>query len=101
MFSGPDEHEIFAKRNVKHTSFGNLLILSIKKTRIELFRDEIIKREGDLLGALQLHQPTIFMIQPDLVQQVLSKNFTSFTNRRVNFPFSKNPGCNFLTIFFR
>ena len=45
---------------------------------------EMIEKEGKVFGCNLLNSFTIFIAEPELIGLVLSKDFTSFPNRRVS-----------------
>lgn len=62
----------------------NSVLSVMLKERTELTRHEILKREGvKAFGFYLFNVPTILVADPDIAGQVLSKEFTNFTNRRV------------------
>ncbi len=63
----------------------NPLLATFLKKRMELEKDELIKKEGKVWGFTMLNSYTILVADPELVQQVLSNQFTNFLNRRVTF----------------
>ena len=73
----------YAARGLKYVQMGNMFVDIVLKRRIELKKDAAIKREGMLFGFNMLGRNTVLMAEPELIQQVVSKEFTNFTNRRV------------------
>lgn len=61
----------------------NPLLGIFLKERMELAKDELIKKEGKVWGFIMMNSYTILVADPDIVQQVLSNQFTNFINRRV------------------
>lgn len=78
----------FAKQNVRYIAQPNAFFQTLKKERLEVARHEIIKKEGKIFGFNFLGSTTIVAAEPEIAQLVLSKEFTSFTNRRVSFQLS-------------
>lgn len=74
-----------AIRNVKLVNFPNILKIMITKQRFELIKNDVIKKEGKVLGCQMLGKFTIVIADPELVGLVLSKEFSSFPDRRVSF----------------
>ena len=74
----------FKERNLKYVNLGNMFFDIIMKRRIELKKDNVIKKEGKVFGFNMLGKPTILLAEPELIQTVLSKEFTNFINRRVS-----------------
>ena len=73
------------RRGLKGVSMRNPLLATFLKKRMELEKDELIKKEGKVWGFTMLNGYTILVADPELVQQVLSNQFTNFLNRRVTF----------------
>ena len=78
-------HQAFAKRGLKYVSLGNLFVDVILKRQTWLKKDAAIKKEGKLFGFRMLGKYTVLLAEPELIQTVVSKEFTNFTNRRVSF----------------
>lgn len=72
----------FARRRVPYLPQPNAFLQSIKKERLEVKRDELIKANGKLFGFNFLNRRTVLCAEPDIAQLVMSKEFTSFPNRR-------------------
>ena len=75
----------FARRNLKHVKMGNMIRAVMSKEKLEVTKHETIKKEGPVWGFSMMGKYTIMVADPELVQQVLSNQFTNFTNRRVRF----------------
>jgi len=76
--------QAFAQRNLKYVNLGNLFVDIVLRRRVELKKDALIKGEGKLWGFSMLGRYTVLVAEPELIQQVMSKEFTNFTNRRVS-----------------
>ncbi|KAJ6223260.1 hypothetical protein RDWZM_001805 [Blomia tropicalis] len=74
--------EEFKQRNLKYVSFGNMFTIFLKKERIELVKDAAVRREGPAFGFKMLGLNTIMLTDADIIQTILHKDFTNFTNRR-------------------
>ena len=76
----------FAKRNVPYKHTNGFLWAWLRSERIEWSNDAIIRNEGlKNFGFNMLFKPTILVSDPEIIQLVLSKEFTHFVNRRVCF----------------
>lgn len=73
----------FARRNLKHVKMGNMIRAVMSKEKLEVTKHETIKKEGPVWGFSMMGKYTIMVADPELVQQVLSNQFTNYTNRRV------------------
>lgn len=49
-----------------------------------LIEQEAIKKHGPIFGTTIFGTKTIYVAEPSLIQLIMSKEFTSFTNRRVS-----------------
>lgn len=75
----------FKIRGVRYIPQTNTIISLMRKERTELTKHEIINREKvKTFGFNLLNTYTILVADPDIAGQVLSKNFTTFINRRVS-----------------
>ena len=74
----------FAKRNLKYVKISNLFKSILTKERIELLKTEAIKREGSVFGFNMLNKYTVMLTEPEIIQTILNKEFTNFTNKRVS-----------------
>lgn len=73
----------FKIRGVRYIPQTNTIISLMRKERTELTKHEIINREKvKTFGFNLLNTYTILVADPDIAGQVLSKNFTTFINRR-------------------
>ena len=80
--------KLFARRKVKFVPQENLFVAILKKIRLELKRHDDLQKHGNVFGHVLMGAPTIVVSDPELIELVLSKNFTSFVNRRVSFSYS-------------
>lgn len=75
-------------RNIPYVNLGNLFLIFARGQRFERLQFEAIGKSGSkVLGTSLLGNFTILLAEPELISQVLSKEFTSFPNRR-DFPIS-------------
>ena len=74
----------FAKRNIKYIPQGNAFLQTIRKERQEEPKHKLIQKEGKVFGFNFLNAYTICVAEPEIAQSVFSKEFTSFSNRRVS-----------------
>ncbi|KAJ6222391.1 hypothetical protein RDWZM_000936 [Blomia tropicalis] len=72
----------FKQRNIQYISLGNMFIDILLRRRIEIKKDELIKKFGTIFGFYMVGKPTILVAEPELIQQVVAKDFTTFNNRR-------------------
>lgn len=79
----------FAKRNVKFVKVINLFYAWLFKTKVELVKDEVIRKEGNVFGFNMLGTPTILIADLEIIQLVMNKEFTNFINRRVSAVFEE------------
>lgn len=70
-------------RNVIYRPLPNLFFETLKKSRFEILTYKNILEHGKVFGADLLSNKNIVIAEPELLQIVLSKQFTNFTNRRV------------------
>lgn len=75
----------FRDRNIQFVDFPNLISQSFSKKHFEQEEYDRVKKYGKIFATKIFGQPTIFVADPELIQLILSKDFTSFTNRRVSF----------------
>ena len=74
-----------ATRNVRYIRQSNPLWTVFRKERTEVTNYETLKRERTkVFGFSLFNSYTILCSDPDIAGTVLSKEFTSFTNRRVS-----------------
>lgn len=74
----------FKQRNIKYAPLPNLFWTIIRGENFTLQIDEHLRKHNlDTLGLNMLFQYSILISNPDLIQTVLVKQFTNFTNRRV------------------
>lgn len=73
----------YERRNLKFVKVANLFFATLTKRRVEIAKDEAIKREGKVFGFNMLGAYTVLIAVPELIQEILHKDFTNFTNRRV------------------
>lgn len=73
-----------ALRNVVYAKQPGLVQALFKRDRAELKRDEEIRKYGKVFGFYLLGSYNISIAEPELIQLVMSKEFTNFTNRRVS-----------------
>lgn len=73
----------FQKRNVKYVKVANLFYAMISNVRVELVKENLIQREGNVFGFNMLGKRTILVAEPEIIQLVLSKEFANFVNHRV------------------
>ncbi len=57
----------------------------LRKRPIEKVEFDLVKKYGKLFGVNLFGKPTIFCTEPELISLFLSKEFTTFPNRRVCF----------------
>lgn len=74
----------FAKRNLKHVKMGNLITSTMSNEKLEITKHQLILKEGPVWGFSMMGKYTAMVADAELVQQVLSNQFTNFTNRRVS-----------------
>ncbi|KAI2811727.1 Thromboxane-A synthase [Blomia tropicalis] len=74
--------QYFKQRNIQYISLGNMFIDILLRRRIEIKKDELIKKFGTIFGFYMVGKPTILVAEPELIQQVVAKDFTTFNNRR-------------------
>ena len=79
----------FKEYNLKYVSIPNLVWVQLKGQRLEKIELQKIKENGTVFGASIFMTPAFVVAEPELIQIILSKEFTNFTDRRVsNFCFS-------------
>jgi hypothetical protein len=57
----------------------------LRKRPLEKVEFDLVKKYGKLFGVKLFGKPTIFCTEPELISLFLSKEFTTFPNRRVCF----------------
>ena len=77
----------FTSQQIKYVKTPNILIQAYKGLRAELYEYEQVKKWGKVFGTRFLGSPTIFLCEPELIQLIMSKEFTNFTNRRASINF--------------
>lgn len=75
--------EQLRQRNVQYHPHQTLFSLLINRKRFELLNDEGVQRFGPVFGFKSLGSITIMIAEPELIQLILSKQFSHFTDRRV------------------
>ena len=78
-----DRREI-ESRNVKYVPQPNLMMTILRKVPLHLLTEEVIRTHGSVYGYSMLGTYNVMIGEPELIQTVLSKEFTNFTNRRVS-----------------
>ena len=74
----------FRKRNIQYVDFPGFISLMFNSKHFEKVEYEYVQKYGKVFATKMFGSDTIFVTEPELIQQVLSKEFTSFTNRRVS-----------------
>ena len=74
----------YVQQNIAYANMPNFFISMIKKKRQDLIEHELVLKNGKVFGVNLMSFKTIYIAEPELIQLVLSKEFTSFTNRRVS-----------------
>lgn len=73
-----------ARRNVLYAPLPNLFWAVVRGQDVNQMIDQHVRKHNlDPLGMNMIFQYTIIVSEPELVQTVLVKQFTNFTNRRV------------------
>lgn len=71
------------KRNLQYYGMHNTFVYLFINKKVYEEELEYIKKFGTYFGFNLLNNFTVMLSEPDLIQQVLSKDFTTFTDRRV------------------
>lgn len=74
-----------ASQNISFVSIPNFFLQAFWGKRQDVFEQELVQKHGKVFGVNFMSSKTIFIAEPELAQLVLSKEFTSFINRRVRF----------------
>ena len=74
----------FASQQIQYVVTPNFLVQVAKEVRTELYEHDQVQKYGKVYGTVLLSSPTIFLCEPELIQLIMSKEFTNFTNRRVS-----------------
>ncbi|KAI2804065.1 Cytochrome P450 3A4 [Blomia tropicalis] len=72
----------FASQQIQYVVTPNFLVQVAKEVRTELYEYDQVQKYGKVYGTVLLSSPTIFLCEPELIQLIMSKEFTNFTNRR-------------------
>ena len=73
----------YAARGLKRVPM-NMLWNTFRQIPFEQSAYELVRREGRIYVDKSFNTTTIVCAEPDLIQLILSKEFTNFTNRRVS-----------------
>ena len=76
---------MFIERGIKYISIPNLLWTMFRGKRMEEVEHKIILENGTVFGTTIFMSPAFVVAEPELLQIILSKEFTNFTDRRVSF----------------
>ena len=74
----------FASQQIQYAETPNFLVQVAKEVRTELYEYDQVQKYGNVYGTVLFSSPTIFLCEPELIQLIMSKEFTNFTNRRVS-----------------
>lgn len=74
----------FKLQNLKYKNIPSQLLTIFRKGRFERIEQKKLKENNRLYGCDMFFKKTITTIEPELVQIVMNKEFTNFTNRRVS-----------------
>lgn len=89
-----------ARRNVSYVPQPNIFFSILKKERLEEPKHALIAKHGNVFGFRFLGEYTIHITEPDIIQQILSKEFATFTNRRVSYQIFYSQNCSKITFIF-
>ena len=74
----------FREYNLKYVSYPNLIWLQMTGQFLEKIELRKVKENGTVFGASVFMTPAFVVAEPELIQIILSKEFTNFTDRRVS-----------------
>lgn len=72
------------QRNIPYATMPSLFSVFFLKKRIERIQEEKVRENGKIFGFIQMNIINIILAEPELIQLVLSKEFTNFPNRRAS-----------------
>ena len=78
------------RRGIKYVPIGNNLLAAVLKRRQEDEIREAVKQHGPVFGFSFQGTLAVMVAEPELLQIVLSKEFTNFVNRQVRIIFLVN-----------
>lgn len=88
-----------ARRNVPYVAQPNIFLSILRKERLEEPKHALIAKHGNVFGFRFLGEYTILIAEPDIAQQILSKEFATFTNRRVSLQIFNLQNCSKIAVF--
>ena len=75
--------ETFVGRDLKYFPVPNFMWCMIRGKRLEEEEYKAVLENGTVFGTTIFMRPAILIAEPDLIQSIMVKEFTNFTDRRV------------------
>lgn len=63
---------------------GSVDLYTRVRRPMHLWEQKLVQKNGKLFGVYEIFNPVLYLADPQLIQDVLVKDFHIFTNRRVS-----------------